>query len=83
MIREMDVDAQGLTKAFGATTVLRGVDLAVARGTVLALLGPNGAGKTTTVRILIDAAAPGRGPGSAWRATTSSGRGAGSAASLA
>jgi len=52
VIREMDVDAQGLTKAFGATTVLRGVDLAVARGTVLALLGPNGAGKTTTVRIL-------------------------------
>ena len=52
MIAEMDVEAQGLTKSFGPTAVLQGVDLTVARGTVLALLGPNGAGKTTTVRIL-------------------------------
>jgi len=32
--------------------VLKGVDLAIEQGTVMALLGPNGAGKTTTVRIL-------------------------------
>jgi ABC-2 type transport system ATP-binding protein len=41
-----------LTKSYGDHAVLRGVDLDVARGTVLALLGSNGAGKTTAVRIL-------------------------------
>ena len=42
----------GLTKSYGDLAVLRGVDLEVARGSILALLGSNGAGKTTTVRIL-------------------------------
>jgi ABC-2 type transport system ATP-binding protein len=46
------VETIGLRKAYGPKTVLAGVDLAVARGSVFALLGPNGAGKTTTVRIL-------------------------------
>ncbi|MER7410490.1 MULTISPECIES: ATP-binding cassette domain-containing protein [Streptomyces] len=46
------IEAHGLTKAYGGTRVLRGIDLRVPRGAVLALLGPNGAGKTTTVRIL-------------------------------
>jgi ABC-2 type transport system ATP-binding protein len=46
------VEATGLTKSFGQTRALRGVDLEVPRATVLGLLGPNGAGKTTTVRIL-------------------------------
>jgi ABC-2 type transport system ATP-binding protein len=50
--RGMAVETIGLRKAYGPTTVLAGVDLAVARGSVFALLGPNGAGKTTTVRIL-------------------------------
>jgi ABC-2 type transport system ATP-binding protein len=46
------IEAQGLTKRFGSTEALAGVDLDVREGTVLALLGPNGAGKTTLVRIL-------------------------------
>jgi ABC-2 type transport system ATP-binding protein len=46
------VRAEGLRKSFGAVQALRGVDLTVARGTVVGLLGPNGAGKTTAVRIL-------------------------------
>jgi ABC-2 type transport system ATP-binding protein len=49
---DIAVQAQGLTKRFGDTVALRGVDLDVPRATVLGLLGPNGAGKTTTVRIL-------------------------------
>jgi ABC-2 type transport system ATP-binding protein len=43
---------RGLEKSYGEVRVLRGVDLDVAPGTVLALLGSNGAGKTTVVRIL-------------------------------
>ena len=46
------IEATGLTKAYGETQVLGGVDLRVAPGSVFSLLGPNGAGKTTMVRIL-------------------------------
>lgn len=46
------IEAKNLKKAYGSNKVLKGVDLKVERGTMLALLGPNGAGKTTTVRIL-------------------------------
>jgi len=46
------IEAEGLTKRFGATQALDGVDVAAAEGTVLGVLGPNGAGKTTAVRIL-------------------------------
>ncbi|MFJ7102860.1 ATP-binding cassette domain-containing protein [Streptomyces albogriseolus] len=44
--------SEGLKKRFGAVHALRGLDLAVAEGTVCGLLGPNGAGKTTAVRLL-------------------------------
>jgi len=46
------IEIAGLTKRYGARTVLDGVDLAVPAGTVTALLGPNGAGKTTVLSIL-------------------------------
>jgi ABC-2 type transport system ATP-binding protein len=46
------IAARGITKRYRGQTVLDGVDLTVAAGTVLALLGPNGAGKTTAVHIL-------------------------------
>jgi oleandomycin transport system ATP-binding protein len=44
--------AEGLTKRYGETVALAGVDLAARTGSVLGLLGPNGAGKTTAVRVL-------------------------------
>ncbi|MDQ6674386.1 MAG: ATP-binding cassette domain-containing protein [Chloroflexota bacterium] len=46
------IEARNLTKSYGKNQVLKGIDLQVERGTMLALLGPNGAGKTTIVRIL-------------------------------
>lgn len=46
------IEAHGLTKRYGSTVALAGIDLEVAQGTVLGVLGPNGAGKTTAVRIL-------------------------------
>jgi ABC-2 type transport system ATP-binding protein len=46
------VEATGMSKSFGETVVLDGIDLTVAAGAIFALLGPNGAGKTTIVRIL-------------------------------
>jgi ABC-2 type transport system ATP-binding protein len=46
------IETEGLRKSYKNVQALCGVDLRVARGTVLGLLGPNGAGKTTAVRIL-------------------------------
>ncbi|MEV4020926.1 ATP-binding cassette domain-containing protein, partial [Nonomuraea angiospora] len=46
------IHVQGLEKSYKELRVLRGVDLAVAPGSIFALLGSNGAGKTTVVRIL-------------------------------
>jgi len=46
------IEIRGLRKAFGAQTVLDGIDLRVEAGSVFALLGPNGAGKTTLISIL-------------------------------
>jgi daunorubicin resistance ABC transporter ATP-binding subunit len=49
---EIVIKARGLKKSYGKNHVLKGIDIEVQRGTMLALLGPNGAGKTTIVRIL-------------------------------
>ncbi|MCK3770081.1 ATP-binding cassette domain-containing protein [Microbacterium aerolatum] len=46
------IEVRGLRKAFGAQTVIDGLDLTVSCGEVFALLGPNGAGKTTIINIL-------------------------------
>ncbi|MFH9819077.1 ATP-binding cassette domain-containing protein [Streptomyces sp. NPDC017230] len=46
------IAAHALRKSYGDKTVLDGIDLTVAEGSVFALLGPNGAGKTTAVKIL-------------------------------
>ena len=52
MAKDDAIVVRGLKKSYGKNTVLRGVNLTVKRGTMVALLGPNGAGKTTTVRIM-------------------------------
>ena len=43
------IEAQGLTKRYGDTHALAGLDLVAEGGRVTALLGPNGAGKTTFI----------------------------------
>ena len=46
------LEVEGLTAAYGAVKVLRGIDLHVAEGEVVVVLGANGAGKTTTLRAI-------------------------------
>ena len=52
------IAARGLTKRYGAVQVLRGIDLAIARGRVTAIIGPNGAGKTTFIKSLLGLTRP-------------------------
>ena len=77
---EQLVSLRGLVKSWpsrsGAVRAVRGVDLSIARGQVVALLGPNGAGKSTTIDMLLGLTRPdagrvailGRPPGDAVRA---------------
>jgi len=55
------IRCDGVTKRFGATEALRGVDLVVDEGEVFGYLGPNGAGKTTTLRIIMGLTRAGEG----------------------
>jgi len=52
------LEATGLHKAFGGTTVLAGVDLVIERGSRIVVLGLNGVGKTTLLRLLAGIDAP-------------------------
>ena len=47
------IQSTDLTKVYGETTAVDGLDLAISEGTIYGFLGPNGAGKTTTMRMLI------------------------------
>jgi ABC-2 type transport system ATP-binding protein len=52
------IETHNLTRRFGRTEAVNGLDLAVKEGTVCALLGPNGAGKSTTIKLLMNLLAP-------------------------
>ena len=47
------IEARGLTKRYGKTTVVRSVDLNVEAGRIVGLIGPNGAGKTTVIKAIL------------------------------
>jgi ABC-2 type transport system ATP-binding protein len=61
---EYAIEVKDLRKSFGKVEVLKGLNLQIERGRLLALLGPNGAGKTTTIRILATLLRPDA--GTAW-----------------
>jgi ABC-2 type transport system ATP-binding protein len=46
------VDVHGLTKRYGETLAVGGINFSVPEGEIFAFLGPNGAGKSTTIRML-------------------------------
>src|SRR5207244_12326716 len=47
------VELQGARKRFGQVEALKGVDLTIGAGELVALLGPNGAGKTTSIALML------------------------------
>jgi ABC-2 type transport system ATP-binding protein len=51
-IATVALEARGLVKRYGSREALRGIDLAVGAGELVAVIGPNGAGKTTLLSIL-------------------------------
>jgi putative ABC transport system ATP-binding protein len=55
------IAAKGLVKRFGQTEALRGVDLAIERGEILAVMGPSGSGKSTLLHVLAGILAPDEG----------------------
>jgi zinc transport system ATP-binding protein len=55
------IEARGVSYAYGSTSVIDDVDLAVRRGEFVALVGPNGSGKSTLLRVLLGALRPARG----------------------
>jgi ABC-2 type transport system ATP-binding protein len=52
------IEVKGLTKSFGSVRAVRGIDLTVRPGEIVAFLGPNGAGKTTTIDIILGLSRP-------------------------
>jgi ABC-2 type transport system ATP-binding protein len=52
------VSLSGVTKEFGSVHAVRGIDLELQQGEIVAFLGPNGAGKTTTIDMMLGLSAP-------------------------
>jgi len=51
-LKDPAIQISGLSKKFGNTVAVRGLNLVVRPGQIVGLVGPNGAGKTTTLRVL-------------------------------
>lgn len=64
MDASVPIQAQDLTRYYGRTRGVEGLDLVVDPGEIFGFLGPNGAGKTTTIRLLLDLIRPTRGTAS-------------------
>lgn len=47
------ISLKGVTKSFGQTRAVQGLDLSIPRGGLYGFIGPNGAGKTTTIRMIM------------------------------
>jgi ABC-2 type transport system ATP-binding protein len=47
------IEARGLTKNYGDTPALRGIELNVQSGRIVGLIGPNGSGKTTAIKAIL------------------------------
>ena len=60
---ELAIDVAGLSKSFGAKSVVKDFALKVKRGEIYGFLGPNGSGKTTTIRMLCGLLRPDAGSG--------------------
>jgi ABC-2 type transport system ATP-binding protein len=55
------IELRGIHKRFGHVEAVRGIDLRVASGEIVAFLGPNGAGKTSTIDVILGLSQPNEG----------------------
>jgi len=55
------IETKNLTKYYGKTLGIKGLDLDVSEGEIFGFIGPNGAGKSTTIRLLLDFIRPTQG----------------------
>ena len=57
-MNDLVIQTRGLRKSYDGSPALRGIDLAVPRGSICGFLGRNGAGKTTTLKLLLNLLRP-------------------------
>lgn len=55
---EPDLELRAIHASYGSNHVVKGIDLKVARGELIALLGPSGCGKSTTLRLIAGLESP-------------------------